>query len=329
VSTSTFRALYVGDPHAEAATIVDCQNLIDLVAETAKVEKADVIVNLGDSYHTHGVIALEVLAFWRHAFAQLAKTGAEVIALVGNHDQSGAEGSDSHSLMAHLDQIHAIDKAKTYRGVRWVPYIHDAETFYKACQEEVPSPLLVCHATFQGGTYDNGFYAADGFDPARVPQKQILSGHIHSPQEFGKVWYPGAPRWRTKSDANIERHIWVVDHFNGAIVSKKGISTGGSCRVIYEFEDTPEDPVMLAGYDFEKDDIRVCITGPSEYVDARKLELAPTGVKLRTVKTDSARTKVRESEGVDKAFLKFVDAYVPQHGAAKPRLEALVRARLT
>jgi hypothetical protein len=40
---------------------------------------------------------------------------------------------------------------------------------------------VVCHATFNGARYENGFYAKEALDPDAVPQKRIISGHIHTP----------------------------------------------------------------------------------------------------------------------------------------------------
>ena len=160
-------------------------------------------------------------------------------------------------------------------GVIAIPHRDSGEDFLSLCSEYPEDATVVCHQTFNGGQYDNGFYAKDGIDPNLVPQPMILSGHIHAPQSFGKVWYVGAPRWRTASDANVERAIWVVEHDDlGNIVSKTPVRTGETCRRIWELRGrratTPVRIRILSDLDGHKDDIRVTCRGSEEWIRVRK-----------------------------------------------------------
>ena len=318
------RALLVGDVHATPEEIGDCRKLVDYVISTAVEQKIKHIIFMGDLCNTHAVLRVEVLAFWREAFQDMRNKKLEVTLLVGNHDYAG-EGLKIHSLMAFEDLVSVIDEPMCIAAnAMAIPYMADREQMVSTLSDPKWADIeyLLCHQTFEGAEYDNGMYAPDGLDQDLLPQKFIISGHIHKPAQFGKVTYIGAPRWRTLSDANIERSIVLFDFDTG---ERKDFSTGNVCRQIRYVEDTPTSPApKTLDPNIEW---RIDIKGPAEYIETRKAELAGTA-RLRTFKTDKAAAKVRESEGVSKAFYKFLDKYNPKYGTPKERLVQMAQEML-
>jgi DNA repair exonuclease SbcCD nuclease subunit len=241
----SIRLLLVGDVHATPEELGDCRRLIDFVAKTAQENGVDYIVFMGDIYNTHNVMRVEVLAFWKDAFEKLYKICRDVIVLVGNHDYAG-EGLPIHALLAHDTQVLVVDKPCNFDlGILFLPYMSSREAFVEACEYEKAAqstgPTVLCHQTFEGSTYENGMYAPDGVDPNLIPQTTVISGHIHTPQSFGKVMYIGAPRWRTLSDANVERAIWIYDFDSeGKVIKTKSFDTGTACKRIKQADHTPE-----------------------------------------------------------------------------------------
>jgi hypothetical protein len=319
------RILKVGDVHATPDELDDCECLMAFVLATALALKVDYVCLLGDSYHTHNIIRVEVLAFWRRWFATFKSHGIKVIGLVGNHDYGG-EGLSIHAMMAHEEQIEVVDRPTVKEGMLFMPYYSDREKFVVDCCAAAPlTKTLVCHQTFQGGKYENGFYAEDGVNPDLIPHTYILSGHIHTPQTFGKVTYIGAPRWRTLSDANIDRAIWLYTFADGEVVGAESFDLGDVCRRIYYFEDTPETPFL--GTVDPRHDYRIDVRGPSDWVTARK-QFYGSGVNVRIFRTDQAVVKVRESEGIDKAFVSFMERYRPKFGTDPQLLQSMAKERL-
>lgn len=318
------KVLFVGDVHATPDDLDDCRALFELVRATAKLTGADEICLLGDSYHTFNIVRVEVLAFWRDAFKELRKLGIDINALVGNHDYAG-EGSSIHAMLAHEDQVRVIAAPYMSYGVLYMPYYSDRVAFVAdAAAHE--SKVIVCHQTFAGSKYENGFYSEDGVNPDELQQDQILSGHIHTPQTFGKVTYIGAPRWRTLSDANTNRAIWLYTFDGGRVVERKGFDTGQVCRQIRYVVDSPDEP--LDGVLDPKHDWRIDVRGPAIYVEERKAKLSGPGVKLRTFKTEQTSPVVRESDGVPLAFKKYLDRYSPRYGTPPGVLSEIARERL-
>lgn len=312
------KVLYVGDPHVVPEELDDCEALMGFVERTAIEVDADETCILGDLHNTHNIIRAEVLAFWRR-WAR----GKRLI--IGNHDYAG-EGLLIHALQAYEEIATVVDRPTMVGGVLYLPYYADRERFVADCSAH-PCTFLVCHQTFDGSLYENGFYASDGVDAARLPQKEILSGHIHTPQTFGKVTYIGAPRWRSLSDANVSRSIWLYTFDDdGNAVEKVSFDTGAVCRQIRYVIDTPDDP--FEGVLDPRHDWRVDVKGPAEYVQARKEALSGPGVKLRTFKTDTTKVAVRESEGIVPAFRGYLQAYSPKHGTSTDRLGQMATERL-
>lgn len=330
------RLLAVGDVHATPAELDDCRRLMALVQEKAVEHRVPVLL-LGDLYHTMAVIRSEVMNFWRETFSELnaalemsgwrPRSGADpVYALVGNHDYAG-EGTSIHAMAAHQGAVHVVDAPFELGGVLYLPYYSDRQAFIDACQAHPGCPTVICHQTFDGARYDNNFYAPDGVDQDLIPQELVLSGHIHTGQSFGKITYLGAPRWRTLSDANIDRAIWLLDFDDtGRLTSKTPFDTGQVCRQIKSCIDTPQTPVE--GPLDPKHDWRIDIKGPAAWIEQRKRELGGDGVKIRTFNTSTSSPRVRESEGIEKAFASYLTSFKTRYGTSVEKLGEMARERL-
>lgn len=325
----SWKVLFVGDVHATPEELGDCDKLFEMIECVAIAEGADEVCLMGDAYHTHQVIRAEVMNFYRSWFKRWKDKPFRVVTLIGNHDYAG-EGNRIHAMQIHEEQVVVVDKPWMDQGRMYMPYYSDREKFVADANDiyrDAPS-VLICHQTFHGALYENGFLAEDGVDPDKLPQLYVISGHIHAPQSFGKVTYIGAPRWRILTDANTERAIWLYtfsDH--GKIESTKPFDTGAVCRKIYHHIETPNGE-LLPKYLDPKDDWRIDIYGPQTFIDQREGVLRAGGVKVRTFCTDRPTSKVSEAEGVGTAFRKFLDGFTVRHGTPKDELLNMAQARL-
>lgn len=337
--------LLVGDYHAEPSDLDDCRRLADLIVSTAVEHKATVLF-MGDQYHTHAIIHAEVQLFWIQFYQRLRDANVSTISLIGNHDKPGSAHSKATAMLAHKHQTQVVHEPYVVHTrislspdhepvMLFLPYYDDTEEFVKVCNEYSKVPTLFCHQTFNGAAYDNGFYDKHGVDPNLIPQKQVISGHIHAPQEFSKVWYVGAPRWRTLSDADTERAIWLVDVKEDGSVNKiSSFNTGLVCRKICTFVDNQKNWTDDEGEEWAppflspKHEWRVDIHGTAEYIDKRMPVYRIMHAKVRTFRTELEQPKVKESEGVAVAFEKWVDDYQPQHGTDKNVLRETLKERV-
>lgn len=327
------KLLIIGDPHAKKGDLEDCGELAGLVRRTAKATKPDWIVWLGDQHHHHSIIHVEVMQFWLEFLGCLKGDGFKQIMVVGNHDLADNGDSFAHALIPYKNLVEVVEVSRVIDGVMYMPYFANPQAFVDMANggdiwdPELPkSNVLICHQLFDGSKYDNGFYAKDGIDANLIPQGQVVSGHVHAPQMCGKVWYPGSPRWQTLSDANVDRAIWLVEIENGKIVNKTPYSTNGVCRQIRHLVETPGSPVDEKLFQNAK--VHLDLQGPSDWIVQRKKELSGKGLQIRTFPTDQKMVRVKESDGIGKAFAKYVDAYQPKFGTSKVTLREMLKDRL-
>lgn len=320
------RWLLVGDPHAVADELDDCRALMKGVIETVRAEKPDYVLFMGDQHHNHAIMHVEVMAFWRDAFKVLGQMDAHVLALVGNHDMPGDGFSKSHAMMAYegIPGVHIVDTPGRYGGCHLVPYRHRNEDFVNDVLM-VPQKIVLCHQTFDGGKYENGFYAQGGVELKGLEDRFFISGHIHTPQAFANVVYIGAPRWRSLSDVGIERALVLVDLVEDQPPKfLKLIDTGAFCQKIVHLVDRQEAPLtdkLQTGWKYIVD-----IHGDEVFIKTRKPFWA--GARIRTFKTRAETKAVSESMGIGKAIQTFMDSYRPKFGTEITILREMVATRL-
>lgn len=330
-------ALFIGDVHAKVEDLEDCERLRVLVLDVVHKECPDYVIFLGDQYDAHAIKHVEVERFWLNFFAQLRQLGIVVYALVGNHDRPGNASVRSHSMQVHKDIV-VVDEPKHQGPFLFLPYYHDPAKMVAATRAS-DAQVLVCHAAFAGGHYDNGvaikadaFYGKDVVNPDDLPQRFIISGHIHKGASFGKVWYPGSPRWQTMADANISRAIYLCkfNPFDGTSVGvEKPFYTDGVLRRTWDLVYTPEDRCEKElAIVRPNDKVRVSIKGPTIFCEEAKRAFEGKGYRTPTFPTDRGVAKVSEAEGISAAFEKHFAGYKPKNGTAKDVLRSMLRERL-
>jgi len=208
--------LLVGDPHAQVSDLEEMNILMDFIESSASKEGVDSVIFLGDLFHNHNILRLEVIDFWQSRLERLAQI-KPVIALVGNHDTRGnIEQEWTLNSLTTLKKIHNVTVVSTPQvidGWAFIPYTQNKDLFISTAIElSKQSKVLVCHQTFDGSVYDNGMYAPDGIDPAPLAVfDSVISGHIHKTQKFSNITYVGTPRWMGISDANQDKGVWLTD----------------------------------------------------------------------------------------------------------------------
>ncbi len=318
--------LVVGDPHVQLESLAECERLLDLVEEAAVANEVDRIVLMGDLFHTFEVIRVEVIDFWRR---RLLRLGCPVWILRGNHDGPHDVKPGVHALRALEGRPVIIDEPRVERNdILWLPFTRSSEEFTRWCKEYSGTVTVYCHQDFNGAAYENGIYVKNGVDPDAIPQAQVISGHIHTVQEFGKVFYVGAPRWMTIKDVNQDRFLWVIEHANdGRVISKTSIPTDTHCLRMVHLVDSqtkPLDPETVPATVKALVDVK----GDVAYCEARR-RVWKGKARVRTFPTVVRTAKVKESDGIAIAFKKYLDSYQPSSGVTHDALRNLVEARLS
>jgi DNA repair exonuclease SbcCD nuclease subunit len=313
------KILRVGDPHVKINNLAESEKLMMFVAKQAQIHKVDRIELLGDLFHTHAVVRVEIMDFWNKWLRTLS-ANITTIVLVGNHDQVGDHSSRQHALMLFKninDKLFIVDSAFDCDNVGYLPYMHDEEEFVREANLLIDrgAKYIVCHATFQGSKYENGFYAPEGFNLDRINAPLVISGHIHARQRFGKVIYPGTAKWDTLSDANEPKGLWLVTHSDdtGEILEETFIDTSNVVSPIFslEWKEGADAPVIPNGR------VTVELIGSSDWIKKQKQSLkGRCGIKSKI--TDSGR---RENRKVGKSLSEFISGnFEPMAGVTKDQI---------
>jgi DNA repair exonuclease SbcCD nuclease subunit len=321
--------LLVGDVHAVPDELDDCQALLDFVY--SKSSKNIGVVFMGDQHHTFNVVRAEVLDFWHRNLKKFKESGIKTYMLVGNHDRTPNTSSGIHSLM-YGDVCEVISEPTRIDNVAFVPWQHSVEAFVQEAKW-VGGDYLVCHQTIVGAKYENGFYVPEdeGVNLSDLEDwKKIFSGHIHSPQTFKNVEYVGAPRWRISTDSDVCRRIVLFDPSNGSV---ERFSTEGVCRAMYsysEHETGASEPIQVMVRPYK---LALSLHGSADYIESRKrvwqeLNSSDVTVSIRSFQTRPREVQISESEGVGKAFNKYVTAYKPKFNSNPEVLRKIIFERV-
>jgi len=295
---------------------------------------------LGDQVDTHAIVHTEVTLVWWHFLERMREKfpadspnwkqlPGRTIMLRGNHDAPVNFQSGATSLLAHVSQCRVVLEPTVEAGVLFMPYFREPERFVEACRLRGECLTVVCHQAFDGSKFETGYFAEGEAKPSDVPQEKIVSGHVHSPQEFGKVWHPGAPRWRVEVDAKVDlRAIWLVEFdAAGRLVNREPFPTNDAVRQIMRFVDLPSTPAPTGPW-AAKDEVRVDVRGPREYVEARAPLHEAAGALVRRLPDPIKRPQVKESDGVMAEWSRWVGGYKAPRGTAPARLKSMLKERL-
>ncbi len=329
--------LFVGDPHATVAEIPDLQKLIDGIIGLPY----QTVVFLGDQFHTHSVLNLDVVDFWQRAAWRLKEAGKICWFLVGNHDMS-TSGRGPHAmttLRGFVEPEHIVDHPRVIAdGIVAIPYCHGHEAFDKAqrqaarfAEDQGSRPLdqwtLVCHQTFAGAQYENGFYAPDGFPLDKLVFKKVISGHIHNASEIVaesglRIKYVGSPRWRTASDAGQSKYLLAYPQGIRGVLQLH--DTSDWCSPIEVIEDDNDAFNPLESRRWENSRLTVIVRGEPDRVRRRCAELQALGIAALPRPASTAAPRVSEQAPVMKSFQDFLLAFKGGYGTQGQRLAELV-----
>ena len=222
--------LAIGDPHFKPNMVVEGEEFIDRVVQTAEMYKPTFIVILGDTLHTHDVSHVAAYNLAINFLDKLYRI-APVKLIIGNHDYSNNQQfcSDSHffnpmknwgenlEVVDYPKYCTFIDSQNKNRSFVFCPYtppgtlINALTLLYKDdnnCDFRNADAIFV-HQEMNGCTM-NQITSNEGdkwFD--ELPP--IISGHIHDEQVVGtNVFYPGSSIQHSFGEGTKKR-IWLID----------------------------------------------------------------------------------------------------------------------
>jgi DNA repair exonuclease SbcCD nuclease subunit len=206
------KLLLIGDPHLKINNFQQSVDVLRWIESMAHKYKPDVVVNLGDTFDTHGVVRSELMKeFQNHVMSITRWSGLQYWYVLGNHDQYKPKDSKYHALQTfNISGFRLFDKVEHMGDdITIVPYVQEFADFPLNTKR-----ICITHNTFIGADY--GFKREDaGVDAGKVSADVIISGHIHKRQTFGKVIYPGTPFAHNSNDVDEVKGLLLYDTETG------------------------------------------------------------------------------------------------------------------
>jgi DNA repair exonuclease SbcCD nuclease subunit len=302
------KLLLIGDPHGQPNNLIDLGKIFDL----AELHAGDVdgTILMGDLFHTHRILQQEVISFYKNNLERIAGTQQDVpVVLVGNHDMVGPTNDSLNAVSLTLEGYctPVVKATKLFDGVWGVPFIADKEKFIEVCKGIPADAILLCHQTFDGSKYENGFYAPDGLDQKLIPQSFIVSGHIHSHQVIDGVTYIGTPRAVTAGEANQSKFIWILDTETRTF---EKYCTDPFVKTYRTLEVDSDTAIHLDGLNFLKDDIRIVVSGTQEFynnfIDRHQDLIGKAKIIPNIKQVSGKKIDLEKSDSISDALHKYV-----------------------
>lgn len=178
-----------------------------------RVHRTPLVFFGGDLFHKRHLIPVSTYQPVYEELERFKLAGIQVVALVGNHDQSTADGS-LHSTKVLSQVVTLVDTPSTLDlssvvkhpfHVRCVPYMADKDAFKAALQVDSNSELLLAHGGINGaktGTLE--YQPPEQVDIADVPDTFGFAffGHYHRRQRLrDRCWYIGSPLQHVRGES--------------------------------------------------------------------------------------------------------------------------------
>lgn len=311
--------------HSKPSNVEETKRIFAFLNELCKENNIKYVFILGDLFDTHGIIHLSVVYCYYDLF--LKYSDLKFYCLTGNHDYEVHGNVSKNALLSFkfLPNVKVVDDFYTFlldeNLFDFIPHCSN-ENFYKFNFEK-KSNIVLCHHTFKGAQYENGFFAPDGIEMDNVNYSLIISGHIHKIQRMNKVFYIGSPRWLKESDSNEDRGVWLWDGENDFLFK----STEPVCRKIIKLRLDKEN---FKEFDFDlKNKYILEVTGDNQFVEFLSNKFSGKA-EIRHIFNQVSNIKVKESDGIFASLEKFIKkSYCPMNNISNDLLWKEIQERLS
>lgn len=213
------KAMVCGDIHINVKRFMRSKAVLDSISEITNAEDVDYLILLGDVFDEHEYVHTDCIKIYKD-FIRSIKPKIIIIHILGNHEMINSvdELPDSNALEAFTDlkreNYYAVTKPTRINNFACIPYLPPG--LFAKHADQIEGDIILCHQEFQSAFY--GHRVSTKGDP--TPDRPTISGHIHTHQQIGKVWYPGTP-YQTNFSEEADKGIFLISFFHTYTVQKK------------------------------------------------------------------------------------------------------------
>ena len=198
--------------------------------------KPDMIVQVGDVFDKRSYLNVNTLYYVRTRFIEpLRATNIPSFIFPGNHDTYFKNTNRVNSLeevfgylpiatdrpQLPAGDVHLVTKPTTIASALLVPWISpDEATDAFEAIKTTDAPYCFGHFDFAGFNLGGGRQSEEGFDKELFKKfKLVISGHYHTRQASGNIFYCGVPYEKTWEDFGQWIGFHVLDTATGKITA--------------------------------------------------------------------------------------------------------------
>lgn len=186
----------------------------------SKIEKGDIIVQLGDLFDNRNVLPINILNYAMDLVVKISEL-APLHILIGNHDlyTKSASSINSVRLFKHIPNVYIYDSPEKieYNGksILMMPYIDSRIEQIKVMNSFKPCNYLFCHSDLNGVKMhltSSGHRNNDKIDSIEFNGfDKVRTGHIHLRQSVDNITFVGSIFQMDRNDYNDQKGIFVLD----------------------------------------------------------------------------------------------------------------------
>lgn len=193
---------------------------LSFIRSLIRTQTPDLVVNLGDTLDTFGVVDVRDLVWSYEQMSQISQeaedVGAEYWVLKGNHDCADKKGEcTALDVFKDIDNMVYFPKSSNtdIKGVNVavLPWTDDRKDIWtrEVCETVLPHTEIVFgHIEWKGCRMTPTFVSTDGVDPdefhRKFPKAVVFNGHYHQPARVGPVYLVGSPLNKDFNDVEAE-----------------------------------------------------------------------------------------------------------------------------
>lgn len=189
------------------------KNLFNDIIIYAKNNDIKKMIIAGDFFEVRKHITIKCLSVAMEIGQLLSESFDDVYITIGNHDMelNSSMHPTSLSLFNKFNNIHIIDEPYQLENITLYPWLFNIDNLIDNTWD---SDIVIGHFEMNGITLNACGTVSEGYNLKQSQfkdYKMVLSGHFHTPGEYGNITYLGSPFQTTFNDMGDQKGYYVLD----------------------------------------------------------------------------------------------------------------------
>jgi len=185
-----------------------------------KLDKNDIIVQLGDLFDNRNVVPINILNYAQDIIERMSEI-CPVHLLIGNHDIYNKSDNEINSLKSfnYIPNVKVYEKTEKIefngKSILMMPWVEDKAEQISLLKEYSGCDYLFCHSDLNGAKMHLTSVAHRNSNKIDVDEfkgySKVMSGHIHLKQVNKNFTFVGSIHEMDRNDIDNQKGIFILD----------------------------------------------------------------------------------------------------------------------